>query len=134
MGCRKSSAKREVYNNTSLPEETREISNKQPNLTSSRFWFAYIWQLTVLIISSYPYSSFVYLLGWSVYSCLLCIFKNWIYFLFFFIESWILINVGYILTVIWIYSPRYMYHKWFLPRKWQKLLILVKFNLAFFKC
>ena len=30
--------------------------------------------------------------------------------------------------------PRYMYHKWFLPRKWQKFLILVKFNLAFFKC
>ena len=35
MGCSKSSSKREVYNNndTSLPQETRKISNKQPNLT-----------------------------------------------------------------------------------------------------
>ena len=33
---------REVYNNTGLPAETREISDKQPNLTSSRFWVAYI--------------------------------------------------------------------------------------------
>ena len=33
MGCRKSSSKREVYSNTSLPQETRNISNKQPNLT-----------------------------------------------------------------------------------------------------
>ena len=33
MGCSKSSAKREVYSNTSLPQETRNISNKQPNLT-----------------------------------------------------------------------------------------------------
>ena len=33
MGCSKGSAKMEVYNNTSLPQETRAISNKQPNLT-----------------------------------------------------------------------------------------------------
>ena len=33
MGCRKSSSKREVYGNTSLPQETRKISNKQTNLT-----------------------------------------------------------------------------------------------------
>ena len=33
MGCRKSSSKWEVYNNTILPQETRKISNKQPNLT-----------------------------------------------------------------------------------------------------
>ena len=33
MGCTKSSSKREVYSNTILPEETRNISNKQPNLT-----------------------------------------------------------------------------------------------------
>ena len=33
MGCHKSSAKKEVYSNTSLPQETREMSNKQPNLT-----------------------------------------------------------------------------------------------------
>ena len=33
MGCSKSSSKREVYSNTILPEETRNISNKQPNLT-----------------------------------------------------------------------------------------------------
>ena len=33
MGCSKSSSKREVYNNTSLPQEIRKISNKQPNLT-----------------------------------------------------------------------------------------------------
>ena len=33
MGCRKSSSKREVYSNTILPQETRRISNKQPNLT-----------------------------------------------------------------------------------------------------
>jgi len=30
MGCRKSGAKREVYSNISLPQETRETSNKQP--------------------------------------------------------------------------------------------------------
>ena len=32
MGCNKSSSKREVYSNTSLPYETGNISNKQPNL------------------------------------------------------------------------------------------------------
>ena len=32
MGRSKSSAKREVYSNTSLPQETGNISNKQPNL------------------------------------------------------------------------------------------------------
>ena len=33
MGCSKSSSKREVYSNTNLPQEKRNISNKQPNLT-----------------------------------------------------------------------------------------------------
>ena len=33
MGCRKSSSKMEVYSNTSLPQKTRKISNKQSNLT-----------------------------------------------------------------------------------------------------
>ena len=33
MGCTKSSAKREGYSNTSLLQEIRETSNKQPNLT-----------------------------------------------------------------------------------------------------
>ena len=33
MGCSKSSSKREVYSNTIFPQETRNISNKQPNLT-----------------------------------------------------------------------------------------------------
>ena len=33
MGCSKRSSKREVYGNTILPQETRNISNKQPNLT-----------------------------------------------------------------------------------------------------
>ena len=33
MGCSKSSSKREVYSNTIRPQETRNISNKQPNLT-----------------------------------------------------------------------------------------------------
>ena len=33
MGCSKSSSKREVYSNIILPQETRNISNKQPNLT-----------------------------------------------------------------------------------------------------
>ena len=33
MGCSKSSSKREVYHNMILPQETRKISNKQPNLT-----------------------------------------------------------------------------------------------------
>ena len=31
MGCRKSSSKREVYSNTILPQETRNIPNRQPN-------------------------------------------------------------------------------------------------------
>ena len=33
MGCSKSSSKSKVYTNTILPQETRNISNKQPNLT-----------------------------------------------------------------------------------------------------
>ena len=33
MGLSKSSAKGNVYSNTSLPQETREKSNKQPNFT-----------------------------------------------------------------------------------------------------
>ena len=33
MGLSKSSLKREVYSNTILPQEARNISNKQPNLT-----------------------------------------------------------------------------------------------------
>ena len=33
MGCSKSSSKREVYSNAILPQETRNISNKQLNLT-----------------------------------------------------------------------------------------------------
>ena len=33
MGCSKSSFKREVYSDTILPQETGNISNKQPNLT-----------------------------------------------------------------------------------------------------
>ena len=33
MGHSKSSSKREVYSNTVLLQETRKISNKQPNLT-----------------------------------------------------------------------------------------------------
>ena len=33
MGCGKSSSKREFYSNTILPQETRKISYKQPNLT-----------------------------------------------------------------------------------------------------
>ena len=33
MGCSKSNSRREVYSNTILPQETRKISNKQPNLT-----------------------------------------------------------------------------------------------------
>ena len=32
-GCSKSSSKREVYNNTILPKETRKTSNRQPNFT-----------------------------------------------------------------------------------------------------
>ena len=33
MGCSKSSSKREVYSNTILTQETRNSSNKKPNLT-----------------------------------------------------------------------------------------------------
>ena len=33
MGCSKSSSKREFYSYTSLPQETRKISNKQSNVT-----------------------------------------------------------------------------------------------------
>ena len=33
MGCSKSRPKREVYNNTILPQETRKASNRQPNFT-----------------------------------------------------------------------------------------------------
>ena len=33
MGFSKNSSKREVYRNTILPQETRNTSNKQPNLT-----------------------------------------------------------------------------------------------------
>ena len=33
MGCSKSSSKKEVNSNTSLPQEIRKTSNKQPNLT-----------------------------------------------------------------------------------------------------
>ena len=31
MRCSKSSPKREIYNNTIVPQETRKISNRQPN-------------------------------------------------------------------------------------------------------
>ena len=33
LWCSKSSSKREVYNNTILPQETRKTSNRQPNFT-----------------------------------------------------------------------------------------------------
>ena len=33
MGCSKSSSRREVYSNTILPQETREILNRQPHFT-----------------------------------------------------------------------------------------------------
>ena len=33
MGSSKSSSKREVQSNTSLPQESRKISNEQPSLT-----------------------------------------------------------------------------------------------------
>ena len=33
MGCSKSTSKREVCSNTILPQETRNISNKQPYFT-----------------------------------------------------------------------------------------------------
>ena len=36
MGCSKNGSEREVYNNTILLQETRKISNKQPNLTPKR--------------------------------------------------------------------------------------------------
>lgn len=32
MGCNKSSSKKEVYSQTSLPQEVRKVANKQPNL------------------------------------------------------------------------------------------------------
>ena len=32
IGCSKSSSKREFYSNTILPQETRKILNRQPNL------------------------------------------------------------------------------------------------------
>ena len=32
MGCNKTSANQEVYNNTILPQETRKAQNKRPNL------------------------------------------------------------------------------------------------------
>ena len=33
MGYSKSSSKREVYSSTTLPQETRKTSNRQPNFT-----------------------------------------------------------------------------------------------------
>ena len=33
MGCRKSSSKREVCSNTTLTQQTRKASNRQPQLT-----------------------------------------------------------------------------------------------------
>ena len=33
MGCSKSISKREVYSNTTLPQETRKTSNRQPKFT-----------------------------------------------------------------------------------------------------
>ena len=33
IGCRESSSKREVYSNTTLPQDIRKISNRQPYLT-----------------------------------------------------------------------------------------------------
>lgn len=38
MGLSKSSAKREVHNNTSLPQETRETSNKLLNFTPAEIF------------------------------------------------------------------------------------------------
>ena len=32
MGLSKSPSKKEIYSNTGIPQETRKISNKQPNL------------------------------------------------------------------------------------------------------
>ena len=34
MGCSKNKSKRKHYSNEGLPQETRRISNKQPNLPS----------------------------------------------------------------------------------------------------
>ena len=34
MGLSKSSSKREIYSDKRLPQKTRKISNKQPNITS----------------------------------------------------------------------------------------------------
>ena len=36
LGCSKSNSKREVYSNRGLPQESRKISNKLPNLTPKR--------------------------------------------------------------------------------------------------
>ena len=36
MGCCKSNTKREVHRNIYFPQETRKISNKQPNLPPKR--------------------------------------------------------------------------------------------------
>ena len=36
MGCSKRSSKREVYSNTTLPQETRKTSNRQPKATGKR--------------------------------------------------------------------------------------------------
>ena len=36
MGCSISSSKKEVYSNAGLPQETRKIPNKQPNLLPKR--------------------------------------------------------------------------------------------------
>ena len=36
VGCSKNSSKREVYSDTSLPQETSKTSNKQPNLISKQ--------------------------------------------------------------------------------------------------
>ena len=33
MGCSRSSFKKEVYSNTTLPQETRKTLNRQPNFT-----------------------------------------------------------------------------------------------------
>ena len=33
MGCSKSSSKREEHSDTGLPQENRNIANKQPNFT-----------------------------------------------------------------------------------------------------
>ena len=36
MGCSKSISKREVYSNTTLPQETRKTSNRQSNFTPKK--------------------------------------------------------------------------------------------------